>query len=214
MINPIYVPYREKARDLIQEGDVLLFRGRGIVSKAIQKVTQGRYSHVGLASWHSNDNNILELVEFREWKGGRTTNFSRNLEKFDRQIDVYRVLSPKKVVTFNQDDLSFSERWVNFNPHDVTYELRKMTGLPYGLRRIWWMAKFYMFGLRFLINDPTIYDDESREVVFPVCSTAVAACFSKHGFDLIQNRSDERTTPVDIARSPLLSYMFTPFKDW
>jgi hypothetical protein len=215
MIEPIYVPYKEQARGLIQEGDVFLFRGKGIVSKGIQKVTQGRYSHVGLASWHHNKNNVLELVEFREWKGGRTTAFAQQLKKSDGQIDVYRVLSPRKVVSFNPKTLEFSEKWVEFKPHDVTYEMRQMTGLPYGMARIWWMAKFYMLGLRFLLHDPSVFDDTTTDVpVLPVCSTAVATCFSRHNFDLIKNRSDERTTPVDIARSPLLTYMFTPTVDW
>jgi hypothetical protein len=215
MIKPLYLPYKAEACHLIKEGDVVLFRGKGLVSKVIQRLTQGRYSHVGLASWHHNERDILELVEFREWKGGRTTNFERQIEKYDKQIDIYRPISPKKVVTFDQHTLKFLEDDVPYKPHDVTFEMRQMTGLPYGFARIWWMARFHMFGLRFIINDPSIYIDKPTEdIIYPVCSTAVATCFSRHGYDLIHNMSDERTSPSDIARSPLLTYLFTPYKDW
>jgi len=215
MIEPRYFPYQAKARDLIREGDILLFRGTSVVSKIIQRATQGRYSHVGIASWHYNNDDILELVEFREWKGGRTTAFARQLELYDKQIDVYRVMSPKKVVVYDEKSDKFFEKWVELNPELVTHEMRKMTGLPYGFRRILWMAKFYIIGIRFLFSDSTVFDDSSKiEQVFPVCSTAVSTAFSRNGFDLVHNRSDERTTPVDIARSPLTEYLFTPYKDF
>jgi len=41
------------ARQLIRDGDILFFRGRGFVSSAIMRQTGGQFSHVELAQWNS-----------------------------------------------------------------------------------------------------------------------------------------------------------------
>jgi hypothetical protein len=51
--------------------------------------------------------------------------------------------------------------------------------------------------------------DEIKDIVYPVCSTAVAYSFNKNSFDLIKNRNDSWTKPGDIAESTLLHYLFT-----
>ena len=62
------IPYSE-ALPLIQEADILLFRGKGIISWLIKRYGSGVHSHVGIAHW---DNDNLQCVEFREFKGGRS----------------------------------------------------------------------------------------------------------------------------------------------
>jgi len=214
MITPKVIPYRGKAQQLINEGDILLFRGTSWISRWIKRFTQGRYSHVALASWHET-NAHLECVEFREGAGGRTVSFETQLEKYDKKIDVYRVLSPKKLIHFDEERQVVLEEWVEYPAHSVTSDLRKMTGLPYGYTRIIWLLKFHLLGLRLLYKDPALYDDTPIENdVYPVCSTAVSTCTSRHQFDLVRNRSDQRTTPSDCARSSACEYLFTPEKDW
>ena len=62
-----------RAKELIQEGDILLFRGSGIIGFLIKRYTAGVHSHVALAH---KDGNILECVEFREFMGGRSVSLT------------------------------------------------------------------------------------------------------------------------------------------
>jgi hypothetical protein len=74
------VKYNE-AEKLIQEGDILLFRGRLYhcifpnIAWIVAKVGGGIHTHSGMASWSGN---ILECLEFRELKGGREHDRYRN----------------------------------------------------------------------------------------------------------------------------------------
>lgn len=206
----------EEARLLIRESDVLLFKGNGFFSKLIQKAGEGSYSHVALASWYngSRDSSLLEVVEFREGKGGRTVNltsaYKSHLE--GGLIDVYRVNKPIYKTYYNPLTKKVEKVAVDFNAKGITRCMRNLTGLPYGWKRIWWIAKNKLAGLRWFMNIEEIDNDSSAidlSKIYPVCSTAVAACFSKYGYDLTKNRADEYTEPNDIARSAILSYLFT-----
>ena len=206
----------EEARLLIREADILLFRGNGIFSKLVQKAGAGSYSHVAVASWYngSRESSLLEAIEFREGKGGRTVNltsaYNNHLE--NNLIDVYRVTKPIYKTFYNLETKKVEKIPVDFDAKGITRCMRNLTGLPYGWRRIWWIAKNKIVGLRWFMNIEDIDDDNSKvdsSKIYPVCSTAIAACFSKYGYDLTKNRSDEYTEPNDIARSAILSYLFT-----
>ena len=93
MKNYIYLPY-DKAKPLIQEGDVLLFRGQKWYSFLIKRITQSLYSHTALASWHNGDN-ILEIVEFHLKTGGVSRNLENVVATHHKIIDVYRP-SPRR----------------------------------------------------------------------------------------------------------------------
>ena len=70
------------ARELLREGDVLLFRGRGIIGNIIKRAGEGRYSHVGVASVHPNNGGFIwECIEFREFHGGRIVNLEQYYSK-------------------------------------------------------------------------------------------------------------------------------------
>lgn len=214
-MNKIILPI-EEARLLIREADVLLFRGNGFLSRLVQKAGEGSYSHVALASWYngSRDSSLLEVVEFREGKGGRTVNltsaYKTHLE--NNLIDVYRVNKPIYKTYYNPLTKKVEKVAVDFNAKGITRCMRNLTGLPYGWKRIWWIAKNKLAGLRCFMNIEEIDNDSSvidLSKIYPVCSTAVAACFSKYGYDLTKNRADEYTEPNDVARSAILSYLFT-----
>jgi len=197
----------EKARNLLKEGDVLLFSGNSIVSKLIQRAGEGKYSHVGVASSvGSNGDKIWECVEFREWKGGRSVNLERYIEQ-EKSIDVYRPVSSRKIIVpVSGIPVEFD---VKFDGKKVTNMMRRMTGLPYGWKRIAWIASYKLPILRLFYNIDTVTDDTDHKIVYPVCSTAVAHSFSKVKYDLTHHRSDNSMEPSDIARSPLLFYIFT-----
>lgn len=196
----------KEARSLLREGDVLLFRGRGLVSFFIKRAGEGKYSHVGVASAvGDNGGKIWECVEFREGRGGRSVNLERYCQK--NTIDVFRPVDSKKIVSYMADAIHEGE--VPFDGKRVTNIMRKMTGLPYGWKRIAWIAQHKIPFLRLLYNIDSVVDDYREDLVYPVCSTAVAYSFSRSKYDLLHHRADHAMEPNDIARSPLLFYLFT-----
>jgi hypothetical protein len=55
-------------------------------------------------------------------------------------------------------------------------------------------------------------DDELSEA--KVCSTAVTIALRKNYMDPVPYLADDRVSPADLARSPLLQYLFTIEKDF
>lgn len=218
-MNKTFIRY-DDALNLIEEGDVLLFRGKTLFSWLVEKAGKGRYSHVGLATWHNGCKkrcghaSILEITEFREWKGGRTVDFATAYydKIVNQQVDVYRVTNPITKIEYNHQvkDIIYSK--LHLDTKNVTGCLRTLTGLPYGWSRILWMMNNKFIGLRWFSNFDKMSNDEivsDPNKIYPVCSTAVAACFSKFGFDLVPNKADEWIEPSDLSRSALLNYLFT-----
>ena len=198
------------AKEYIQEGDVLLFRGKGFVPYLIKVASQGPYTHVGLASWVFNRNGnaeYLECVEFREWKGGRAVNLEKQVKFYNKQIDVYRATNPFYENYFLDGEIHTVEH--RFWGRSVTNCLREVTGIPYGWKRIWWLGKHHFLGTRLWLPKESDEDNLEEELIYPVCSTIIAHCYHKHFTDLTHNRSNSRMEPSDIARSPLLNYLFT-----
>ena len=213
-----FVSYPE-ARTLIHEGDVLLFRGRGLVSWWIKKAGEGRHTHVGLASWHRER---LELVEFKEGNplgillGGSGTGeghvvaLSREVTKHSGRIDVFRPSAKFSKMKFNEVTKEVETEVIDFNDVAVTDALRTMTGQPYGWKTIWGFAKYNLFGLRLIYNTSRkVLDDNWVDQNLPVCSTSVAQVFRQCYIDLVPNKSDSATEPSDLARSSVLNYLFT-----
>jgi len=205
------IPYLE-AMPLIQEGDLFLFRGQGIASSFIRRASRGTYTHVGTASWVNGTNNppILECVEFREGVGGRSVNFENELRKHNGTIDVYRTTPYYNKQFYNDATKKVENKLLTFDGKAVTRTMRKMTGLPYGWKRIWWMAKHELAIIRLWYKIEDVMDDKLNAVVYPVCSTAIAHAWNTIDFDLIPNQSDEWSSPADISRSSIVSYLFTP----
>ena len=205
------ISYQE-IRNHINEGDVLLFRGKGTISRFISAPSETTYSHVGIASWINGNSNtdagLLECVEFREGKGGRSINLSHAVKSQPNQIDVYRPSSRFEKIAFYNGPKTAKSQWIEFDGKKVTHTMRKMTGLPYGWKRIWWMAKHKLAIIRFFVDKSKLMHDELQDIIYPVCSTATSYSFNVHGYDLIRNRSDEATEPGDIAKSALLNYLF------
>lgn len=224
-----YVKYSD-IKPYINEADILLFRGQGWVSSLIGAAGETEYTHVGLASWINGDSNtldgILECVEFREGSpfagkngrgGGRSVNLEVTVKSYPGLIDVYRPIPSYIDIFFNLENKKEIVSRVDFNGKAITRTMRKMTGLPYGWRRILWIAKHKIFriapklvGRDYIKN---LMADDLNDVIYPVCSTTVAYAFNKNRSDLIKNRADEWTEPGDIAQSARLNYLFTLIPD-
>jgi len=208
----IILPYSQ-AKPLINEGDVLLFSGDNLVSRFIKRASEGDYSHVGVASWHNGDkvNGLLECVEFTEKAGGRSVNLETYLNVDSRRIDVYRPIPHFSKWVFNPDTLTAELQRVRFDGKAVTNRMRRMTALPYGWKRIWWifLNKVPILRLFFGIESITVDENGDEDVIYPVCSTSLADAFAKKAGDLVYHRSNQWTEPSDIARSTRLNYLFT-----
>lgn len=219
----IILPY-VVAKPLINEGDVLLFRGSGWVAFFIGVAGESFYSHVAVASWHNGDKKhlgLLECVEFREGSflgglfnsnaagGGRSVNLYNEVQKYSGCIDVYRPVDRFTKHTYNAATHSVNHHQTTFDGKAVTNTMRQLTGLPYGWKRIWWLMQYKLAIWRLISNRDVLMNDNVEDIVYPVCSTAVAYAFNKNNCDLINNKSDEWTEPADIARSARLSYLFT-----
>jgi len=199
-----------QAKELLHEGDILLFRGSGIASFFIQRASEGEYSHVGVASCHgTNGGKMWECVEFREWKGGRVVNLERYVKQHSGRIDVYRPVSSKKSLSYDPETNIVREVETGFNGKGVTNIMRRMTGLPYGWKRILWIAQHKIAFLRLFYSMDSVVDDSTKDPVYPVCSTALAYANSRVNYDILHHRADKATEPSDFARSPLTHYLFT-----
>lgn len=198
--------YFEEWKHYLREGDVLLFRGESIYSKFLKVSGDSIYTHVGVASWH---NKVLECAEFHESYGGRTVNLENYIATDNRQIDVFRPIPVFASLKYNLDLGEVDVSRKDFVGTNVTDCMRGLTGIPYGWKRIWWITKHKAAGIRIFYNPSKTMDDTTQdEIIYPVCSTAVAHCFSKNGYDLVSQKADEWTEPADIARSTRIHKIF------
>ena len=193
------IPYTE-AKKLIQEGDVLLFRGCGVLSWLIKRYGSGVHSHVGIAHW---DGDHLQCVEFREFKGGRSVSLRSQVKDKPSGIDVFRAATKLQYenIEYNLTDTVRSK---------ITSILILLTGLPYGWRNIWKLVRHYTPLLR--LESQNIKDDDPTKVF--VCSTAVAYAYRMAYVDPVPYLADSAVAPADLARSALFQYQFTLEKDW
>lgn len=209
MAKYVYIRYDE-AKELLQEGDIALFRTRGFISALIKMAGEGLYSHVAIASKHEDE---FEIVEYREWFNGRTINlenYVRESKKSKTEIDIYRPIKIFSSIRFDSKTREFIEENKVFNAKQVTKCMRKLTGLPYSYRRIWLMLKIKLFRWHILWNIEKITNEiPTKEVIMPVCSTVLSHCFSINGFPILRTKSDEYTEPSDFSLSPRLNYLFT-----
>ena len=180
------VSYSE-ARPQIADGDLLLFRRRGMISVA----GRGVHSHAAKAAWWGDD---LFCLEIREWYGGRAVTLSSQVTRYPERIDVYEV---------NPDN-----RWPEYDVAAASRYMRRLAGCPYGYLGVVTAATLHLPFLRFF-SCPNLDDsDPGRRP--PFCSQACAmADRLGGGVDPVPHLADPLTEPADLARSPFYRYRFT-----
>lgn len=193
-----------QAKELIQEGDILLFRGSGIIGTLIKRYTGGVHSHVALAH---KDGDILECVEFREFMGGRSVSLKSQVDNAPLSIDVFR---PVKSISYEEMDANgnvtlIEKKYTIETASAMTEDIIRWTGQPYGWSNIWKMFLRFIPGAR--LFQQNINDDEVAKA--KVCSTAVTVALRRNFMDPVPYLADDRVSPADLARSPILQYLFT-----
>jgi len=200
-MNPIKY---DQAKELIKEGDILLFRGSGAIGFLIKRYTGGLHSHVALAH---KDGDILECVEFREFMGGRSVSLKSQVDSSPLNIDVFR---PVKSISYEEMDAEGNTKLIEKNYTEetasaMTEDIIRWTGQPYGWSNIWKMFLRFIPGAR--LFQQNINDDEVAKA--KVCSTAVTVALRRNFMDPVPYLADDRVSPADLARSPILQYLFT-----
>lgn len=200
-MNPIKY---DQAKELIKEGDILLFRGSGTIGFLIKRYTGGVHSHVALAH---KDGDVLECVEFREFMGGRSVSLKSQVDSSPLNIDVFR---PVKSISYEEMDAEGNTKLIEKNYTEetalaMTEDIIRWTGQPYGWSNIWKMFLRFIPGAR--LFQQNINDDDVAKA--KVCSTAVTVALRRNFMDPVPYLADDRVSPADLARSPILQYLFT-----
>lgn len=176
-------------RTPLRTGDILLFRGRGLISWAIRSVTLSPYSHVAIAYV---DGLVPFCLEMREGRGYRALPIDRAAGK--AAIDVYRVL-------FDEYDPDRAIEEMRIFKYKAENQSKVFSGYSYWMIVKRWLRSVPI--IRGLFRQPN-GDDDPLGSDF-VCSTTVAYAVRQAGVDLVHNLPDALTTPGDIARSAALT---------
>ncbi len=180
------VSYAEARRE-IHDGDLLLFRRRGVISIA----GRGEHSHAAKAAWWDD---ALFCLEVREWVGGRAVTLSSQVRRWPGRIDVYEV-NPQG-------------RWPEYDTRGATAFMRRMAGCDYGYAGVAAAALLHLPIVRWFVR-PDV-DDRARDRRPPFCSQACATADRiGGGVDPVRHLADRLTEPADLARSPFYRYRFT-----
>ncbi len=183
MREPI-LTYRE-VRDQIRTGDILLYRGRGWVSRAIQSLTGGGFSHSGMITWWSP----LQRPELKRLMVFEARHPYVTLRPASESVGSYG--APVCWYALNDDDrrrldesrfLSAAGRWL---------------GLEFSVGGL-------VDNLLHILGVPNLAAQKRARERF--CSEYVSECFSYAGLDPHAYKSDHFTTPADLAVSGLWEY--------
>jgi hypothetical protein len=168
----------EEIRLQIMNGDVFLYREKGIVAGIIRWLTHSTYSHAGIAVWWNERLMVMEAV----MRGVRITPLSRNIYQHKGSVEWY---SCKKEIS-DEDRL----RMVIFAQEEL------------GKRYAAWKA--ILLGWKVLSKRDLGERDRLRRENKLFCSQYVAQIYNSIGLDLKKNREDRFMSSGDIARSPLM----------
>ena len=176
---------------LVRDGDLLLLRGRGLLSRLIGTVGRSEYSHAARAIWWGD---LLFCCEVRELKGGRAVTLASQVRKYPGMIDVF--------------ETNPSRRWQEYDRRGAVRYMRRLAGCDYGYFGVLKAALRHLPVWRCLIRPDM--NDERLTSQPPFCSQACAmADRIGGGVDPVPHLADRVTEPADLARSPFYRYRFT-----
>jgi hypothetical protein len=185
--NSLHLVTIATARSRIFDGDLLLFRRRGLIAIA----GRGEHSHAAKAAWWGDD---LFCLEVREWHGGRAVTLESQVKKYPARIDLYHT-NP-------------ANRWPEYDRTRSTHLMRRLAGCDYGYAAVLAAAMLHLPFVRMAVRAETLDDAIDRRP--PFCSQACAMCDRiGGGVDPVPHLADRLTEPADLARSPFYQYAFT-----
>lgn len=193
--NPQKPHYVKLADALPRIGNAWLaqYRGVGLISRLIQYGTGGVHSHTAMLR-RTQDGFCVEVLELREFHGGRMKTLESQVEQYPKQIDV-----------FSPDIARFPE----FNPSLAVSYMRRLTDKRYGYRGVARLA---------LQKVPVLWrcwpldmsDNPCAPSAAPFCSHAAVCAYREGGrIDPVPRKPDHLVTPNDLTWSLFFKYEFT-----
>lgn len=166
-------------RDRVEDGDIVLFRGTIFLSRIIEEVSHGSYSHCAIAANWGERKMLLQA----ELMGGvQAVPLSVAAGTYNGRVDWYKI----------------APAWrAKIDIAAMLEEARADLGLTYATSDLLRVAAHSLFGARL----PP--DCDNPHALF--CSQYVERCFRKAGVALCKD-SDVGTSPSAIAASELLQF--------
>jgi len=169
----------EEIRDRIEDGDIVLFRGTIFLSRVIEQVSQGAYSHCAIAASWGERKMILQA----ELMGGvQAVPFSVAVGTYRGRVDWYKIRPAWRA---------------KLDIAKLLAEARADLGLTYATSDLLRVAAHRLFGAEL----PG--DCDNPHALF--CSQYVERCFRRAGLSLSKS-TDVGTSPSEIAASEVLEY--------
>lgn len=174
-----------------RNGDLLLFRGQGLIARAIGTAGRSRYTHAGMALVCHG---VPLCLEMREFRGGRAVTLASQVKRFPGRIDLF---TP-------------SEAFARLYQRESAAQFMLLkTGHQYNYRGLWKAAWLHLPFIRWLVS-PDMRDDAPANGMPDYCSQAVANAARLGGqVDPVPGLADRLTEPADLARSHLWRYACT-----
>lgn len=182
--------YLADAVSQMRSGDLLLFRGRGLIASLIGTAGRSEYTHAAKVLWL---NDMPFCVEVRELRGGRCVTLESQVQKFPGLIDVFEV-NP-------------SNRWPEYRRKDAAGYMLRQAGCDYSYWGVLQAALYHLPFVRCFVKPDT--NDEAKSDSPRFCSEACAAADRFGGVDPVPHLADRVTEPSDLRRSPFYRYRFT-----
>lgn len=174
----------------INDGDLLLFRGRGLFSRLIRTAGRSEYSHAGMVCYCKG---IPCVLEMREGVGGRCVTLASQVQRHPGRIDLFQV----------------SDNFGHFRACEAAKAMLLKCGHEYNWRGLLAASMLHLPFIR-LLTTPDLDDSSVVGELPEFCSQAVAsACRTGGGVDPVPFLGDTVTEPGDLARSSLWKYRAT-----
>jgi len=173
-------------RSSIKHGDLLLFQGRGPLSRFIRWGGGGRYSHCGIVAWEHERLMVYHAVVH----GVRHLPASRCVRRYNGRVDWWALTDEREV-----------------DRDGIVAHAQQHVGKPFAI--------LGMLGLMWRVARgqyrDTDDDHDSPPAMF--CSWYVSHCYREGGgLDLVPDIADHCTSPTMIEKSPFLQHRGTLFR--
>ena len=207
----IEIPYSEAHKHIL-DADVLLYTRKGVVYDIIKIGTLSKYAHAAMAGWADDEQGRagkqLLAYEMVAW-GPHDAPLVEQVEQHPGTIDVYRVSDTHSVYTWDEKSQLQIGRTKTLDRQRAVSIMRGfcLKG-RYGMLHLFRTMLLRFPVVRVFMRQPT--NDQLEDHKHPPhCSGSVAYAL-RHAFtDVVKHMPDDYTSPGDLARSPLLHYMFT-----
>ena len=173
-----------ESRPRIRNADLLLFRPRNRMARAIAVAGRSEYVHAAMAGWWNDRLMCLETTS----GGGRAVLLSNLVERWPGAVDWFQANAIRR----------------RFSRTKAIETMIAATGRDYGWINLFAAATLHLPVFRFLASPSD--EDSAASPRPPFCSQAVAAACRSGGVDPVPNLTDRLTEPGDLARSPFFAY--------